>query len=154
MGQICNICVPIFLHLLHENSIMTYYSPNSLIVGMKLTQSDYISSPYHFCHRPHDHTGKDGVGFRGIKNFFFFLRPHLWHMEVPRLGAEPELQLQLPVYITATAMLDPSCICNLHHSSRQSQILNPLSNVRDQNCILTETTSVSYPAESQWELQE
>ena len=26
--------------------------------------------------------------------FFFFLRPHLWHMEVPRLGAESELQLQ------------------------------------------------------------
>ena len=33
--------------------------------------------------------------------FFFlvFLRPHLWHMEVPRLGAKSELQL--PAYTTA-----------------------------------------------------
>ena len=35
---------------------------------------------------------------------FFFLRLHLWHMEVPRLGVEPELQLPA----TATAMPDPS----------------------------------------------
>ena len=25
--------------------------------------------------------------------FFVFLGPHLWHMEVPRLGVESELQL-------------------------------------------------------------
>ena len=48
------------------------------------------------------------------KNFFislfwgslsFFLWPHLLHMEVPRLGVE--LELQLLVYATATAMPDP-----------------------------------------------
>ena len=33
--------------------------------------------------------------------FFFFLGPHLWHMEVPRLGVK--LELQLPAYTTATA---------------------------------------------------
>ena len=38
--------------------------------------------------------------------FFFFLGLHLWHMEVPRLGVESELQL--PTYTTATAMQDPS----------------------------------------------
>ena len=27
--------------------------------------------------------------------YFFFLGPHLWHVEVPRLGVELELQLQL-----------------------------------------------------------
>ena len=32
--------------------------------------------------------------------FFCFLQPHLWHMEVPRLGVESELQL--PAYATAT----------------------------------------------------
>ena len=32
---------------------------------------------------------------------FFFLGPHLWHMEVPRLGVKSELQL--PAYATATA---------------------------------------------------
>ena len=49
-------------------------------------------------------------------------------MEVPRLGVE--LELQLLVYATATAMWDPS-LCNLHHSSQQCQILNPLSEARD-----------------------
>ena len=50
-------------------------------------------------------------------------------MEVPRLGAE--LELQPLAYITATATRYPSRICNLHHSS-QHQILNPLSEARDQ----------------------
>ena len=46
-----------------------------------------------------------------------FLGPHLWHMEVARLGAEWELQL--PAYTTATAMQDLSHICDPHHSSRE-----------------------------------
>ena len=37
---------------------------------------------------------------------------------------------------TATAMPDPSCFFNLHHSSRQRWILDPLSEARDQNWIL------------------
>ena len=37
--------------------------------------------------------------------FFFFLGPYLWHMEVPRLGVESELQLL--AYATAPAMQDP-----------------------------------------------
>ena len=36
--------------------------------------------------------------------FFFFLNPQ--HMEVPRLGVE--LEIQLPAYITATTMGNPS----------------------------------------------
>ena len=39
---------------------------------------------------------------------FFFLGPHLQHMDVPRLGAKPELQL--PAYTTATATPDLSQI--------------------------------------------
>ena len=42
---------------------------------------------------------------------------HLWQMEVPRLGVESELQLL--AYATATAILDLSCICDLHCSLRQ-----------------------------------
>ena len=57
-------------------------------------------------------------------HIFCFLGPHLWHMEVPRLGVE--LEPQLPAYFTATATPDPSLICDLHHSSRQCQIINPL----------------------------
>ena len=52
--------------------------------------------------------------------FFGFLGPHVQHMEVPRLGAESEPQLL--AYATATQ--DPSCVCDLHHSSRQHRILN------------------------------
>ena len=54
-----------------------------------------------------------------------FLGLQLQHMEVPRLEVESELQL--PACTTATAKLDPSCVCDLHHSSRQHQILNPVS---------------------------
>ena len=50
-------------------------------------------------------------------------------MEVPRLGVKSEIQL--PVYTTATATQDPSRVCDLHHSSWQHQILNPLSEARD-----------------------
>ena len=50
-------------------------------------------------------------------------------MEAPRLEMESEVQLQ--GYATATTTPDPSHICNLHHSSWQHQILNPLSRARD-----------------------
>ena len=46
--------------------------------------------------------------------FSGFLEPHWWHMEVPRLGVESELQLQ--AYTTATATRAPSRICKLYHS--------------------------------------
>ena len=60
---------------------------------------------------------------------FVFLGLHLQHLVVPRLGVLSELQL--PAYTTATAMWDPRHICDLHHSSRQCRILNPLSEARD-----------------------
>ena len=50
-------------------------------------------------------------------------------MKVPRLGVESELLP--PAYARATAMPDPSHVCNLHYSSWQRQILNPLSETRD-----------------------
>ena len=71
-----------------------------------------------------------GIFFFFFKVFFTFLALLLQHMVVPRLGIE--LELQLPAYARATATRDPSHICDLHHSSRQRQILNPLSEVRDQ----------------------
>ena len=74
--------------------------------------------------------------------FFIFLGPHPWHMEVPRLGLKSELQLQ--AYTAATAMQDLSLICDLHHRSQQSQILNPLSKARDQTCILMDTSQICY----------
>ena len=61
-------------------------------------------------------------------------------MGVPRLGVKSEPQL--PAYAIATATPDPSCICDLHHSSPQGQILNPMSEARDQTYILMDTSQV------------
>ena len=66
--------------------------------------------------------------------FVCFLGPHLWHMEVPRLGVE--LELLLPAYTTATAMPAWSCLCNLHRSSQQHRVLDPLSGSRDRTFVL------------------
>ena len=61
-------------------------------------------------------------------------------MEVPTGGVKAELQL--PAYITATATPDPSYLCDLHLSLWQRQILNPLSETRDQTRILMDTSQV------------
>ena len=78
--------------------------------------------------------------------FFFFLlfRPHLRHMEVP--GLEVKLELQLPVYTTATATWDLSFVCDLHHSSQQGRIPDPLSKARDQTLILMDTSQIHFPS--------
>ena len=55
-------------------------------------------------------------------------------MEVPRLGVKSELQV--PAYATATAAPDSSLICDLHHSSRQGRILNPLSGAMGPSTLL------------------
>ena len=61
------------------------------------------------------------------------LRLYLQYMEVPRLGVESELQL--PVHTTATAMTNPSHICNLYHSSWQHQ-MDPCPTERGQGSNL------------------
>ena len=62
---------------------------------------------------------------------FGLLGLHSQLMEVPRLGVT--LELQLSAYTTATATQDPSRICELHHSSRQHWIFNPLSEARNRS---------------------
>ena len=44
-------------------------------------------------------------------------------------------------YAAAIATPDLSCICDLHGSWWQCQILNPLNEARDETDILTETTA-------------
>ena len=75
-------------------------------------QSQALQPPQFFCF----------WGFFGL-----ILGLHTRHMEDPRLGAEPELLLL--AYVTATATPELSGICDLHHSSQQSQILSPLREV-------------------------
>ena len=57
-------------------------------------------------------------GLFGEEVFFspFILGLHMWHMEFPKLGVQ--LELQLPVYTTATATGDLSRICERHSITR------------------------------------
>ena len=80
-------------------------------------------------------------------SFFFFLllfRAAPWHLGGSQarggIGAAVgvESEWQLPAYTTVTATQDPNRICNLHHSSQQHWILNPLSEARDGTHILTD----------------
>ena len=64
-------------------------------------------------------------------------------MEVPWLGVQSEQQLSS--YATATPLLDPRYICDLHCSLQQYQILNPLSEARDETHILMDTSWVLNP---------
>ena len=81
-----------------------------------------------FCNDSRDTHENRSCWFFVFLFFFFFLGPHLWHMEVSSLGVESELQLL--AYITATAMPDSSHVCDLHHSSQQHWILNPMFGAR------------------------
>ena len=74
--------------------------------------------------------------------YFVFLGPHPWHMEIPRLGVESELQ---PLaYTRATATRYPSHVCHLHHSSRPPQILNLLSEAKDRTLVLMDTSRIHH----------
>ena len=79
--------------------------------------------------------------------FGLFLEPHPWHREVPRLGVKSDLQL--PAYATATAMLDPSHVCNLHYSSWQQRILNSLSKARNRTRVFMDGSWVHSAEPSQ-----
>ena len=63
-------------------------------------------------------------------------------MEGPRLGVK--LELQLLAYTTAITTQDPSHICDLHHSSRQCWILNPLSEARNQTCVPVDASQIHF----------
>ena len=47
-------------------------------------------------------------------------------------------------YTRAIATQDPSHICDLHHSSQQYQIPNPLSKARDRTWILMNTNQICF----------
>ena len=74
--------------------------------------------------------------------FAFFLGLNPWHMEVPRLGAE--LELQLSAYTTATATREPRHIFDLHHGSWQHWIPNLPSKARDQTHTLMGTSWIRF----------
>ena len=77
---------------------------------------------------------------------FFFFFPFQGHTcsiwKFPELGVK--LELPLPAYTTATAMLDPSHICNLHHSSWPHRIFNPRSEARDRTHSLMVPSQIHF----------
>ena len=77
-----------------------------------------------------------------LLSLFVLLGLHPQHMGVPRLGVE--LELQLLAYATATAMPDPSRVCDLHHSLKQCQTLDPLIEARNRTHILMDTSRVHF----------
>ena len=81
-------------------------------------------------------------GFAFIFLSFVFLGPHQRHMEVPRLGVESEL----PAYTTATATAtsDLSRVCDLHGSSWQRRVLNPLSEGRNRTRIFMDASLICF----------
>ena len=114
---------------------------NGAIPPYVYLQRTHISS----CKQPHP---IEVVLFLFFLSFYFiyfilFYFCFLGHMEVPRLVVESELQLL--VYTTATATLDHSCICDLHPSSWQLIILNPLREARDRTYIFMDTIWVCNP---------
>ena len=63
-------------------------------------------------------------------------------MEGPRLGVE--LELELLAYTTATTMQDRSHVCDLHHSSQQHWIPDPLIEARDQTRNLMDISQICF----------
>ena len=87
--------------------------PQPLVLGWGLSQCCHIFNAKYL-------TCCTTVGYPHTL-FFCFLGPHLQQIEVPRLGTE--LELQPLAYTAATAMPDPSSICDIHYSYSNARSL-------------------------------
>ena len=74
------------------------------------------------------------------KKFFFLFRaaPVAYGSSHPGVS----LELQLLAYATATASQYLSHSWDLHHSSWQHQVFNPLTEARDWTCVVRDTSQV------------
>ena len=75
-------------------------------------------------------------------SFFFLLQTKQWNRDVPRLGVESEVYL--PKHKTKGGRPGASHICEPHHSSWPRQTLNPLSEGRDETCVLLDTSQIHF----------
>ena len=71
---------------------------------------------------------------------FVFLGPHqgIWKLW-GQIGA-----VAAPLAYTTALTPDPSCICDLHHSSQQHGILNSLSKARDRTWVLMDASQIHF----------
>ena len=76
--------------------------------------------------------------------FFFFLLFRAAPAACGCFQSRSRISATAPAYTTATAKRDPSCLCDLHHSSQQRFIPYPLIEARDQTGILMDTGWICY----------
>ena len=77
------------------------------------------------------HTTHSSLKNGSFCEVFIYLFIYLFFRASPEAYGGFRLGLQLPAYTRATATQGPSHFCDLHHSSRQCRILNPLNEARD-----------------------
>ena len=68
--------------------------------------------------------------------------------------ARDQIRAAGTAYTTAIATQDPNHICDLHHSSQQGQIPNPLSRARNWTHILMNTSQIRFSTAPQREFPE
>ena len=92
----------------------------------------------------HFSKNKLAINYLLTLTFFFFL---LFRAPPAAYGGSQtgvESELQLPAYATAAATSDLSRVCDLHHSSWQRQILNPLNEIGDRTLNLTVPSRIHF----------
>ena len=81
-------------------------------------------------------TVKEVISRGQERQWHFLLFVCLFLRAIPVANGSSQARGQIVAYAPATATRYPSHICDLHHVSQQHQILKPLSEARDQTCIL------------------
>ena len=74
--------------------------------------------------------------------FFFFRDAPIAYGGSQATGQN--IELYLLAYATTTETQNPSYTCNLHHSSQQYRIFNPLSRARDWTHVLMDTSQIHF----------
>ena len=81
--------------------------------------------------------------------FFFFFFSLLAFRAVPTAYGSSQARAQTGAVATGLqrshSQRDPSCVCDLYHSSQQRQILNSLSEARNRTHILMDTSQNHNP---------
>ena len=70
--------------------------------------------------------------------------PLLVSIQITKESLLAHVPLDQPAYTTAPATPDPSRVCDLHHSSRQRRIFNPLSKARDLTWNLMDPSRIRF----------